>query len=392
MATLPGKVELVKMLQGILAKPYRAFGALRTRSVLLQCDSIPYRFENVPIKKLLNWLRVGASFYAKPERPWGWPTHLQLEPTTYCNLRCALCPTTGGLDRPTGHMPPALFEKLIDEVGEYLFLILFWDWGEPFLNPHIYEMIGYARQRGIKTVSSSNGHVFAQAKHAEQVVRSGLDTLIFAMDGVTQESYERYRQGGKLETVLQGIREVVAQKRALNSKTPLVNLRFIVMGHNEREIPTLKELARSLGVDALTLKTLNCYSVDVYGENREANGESYQSFLPKDPRYQRFSRDTATHARILLKHNPCKNLWNAPTIHWNGAVCPCTYDHDEKYVLGDLKATGFGEIWSGAAYRRMRRNFCTDWERHPICGDCSYAYKGGNCVDETIAEALFFDR
>lgn len=35
-----------------------------------------------------------------------------------------------------------LFQRIIDELGDFLFLILLWDWGEPFLNPHIYDMIG----------------------------------------------------------------------------------------------------------------------------------------------------------------------------------------------------------------------------------------------------------
>ena len=98
-------------------------------------------------------------------------------------------------------------------------------------------MIAYAGQKGIKTISSSNGHLFALQDKADNVIRSGLDTLIFAVDGITQATYERYRQGGKLDLALEGMRMVVARKKALGSKTPLVNFRFIVMRHNEHEIP-----------------------------------------------------------------------------------------------------------------------------------------------------------
>ena len=186
------------MPKNLMTKGWQAVKALMTRQVRIECDRIPHVFHRVPLKKILNWILVETAAMARPERPFGWPTHLQIEPTTYCNLRCLLCPVNTGLNRPRGHMDFKVFQKVVDEVGEYLFFILLWDWGEPFLNPEIYAMIRYAVERGIKVVSSTNGHLFAQYDHADRVVRSGLDTLIVALDGITQETYEGYRQGGEL--------------------------------------------------------------------------------------------------------------------------------------------------------------------------------------------------
>jgi len=351
--------------------------ALVTRRITIECDRIPYQFHNVPLKKILNWIFVEASIYIKPEKPWGWPTHLQIEPDAHCNLRCALCPVTTGLGRPIGHMNASLFKRLMDEIGDYIFLILLWDWGEPFLNPDIYEMISYAKKKGIKVVSSTNGHLFKQIKHADEVIRSGLDSLIIAVDGITQETYELYRQGGDLESVLQGIRMVVTRKCDLNSETPLINLRSVVMKQNEHEIPKLKDLARSLGVDALTLKTLNPYGSDT-------------EFLPENYRYRRFKYAPDGTTRLRRKHNPCKHLWNMPAIHWNGTVCMCTYDSKEEHILGDLNTDTFGKIWFGTPSRRLRRQFRSNWEQIGLCNECSYAYEGGSCIDEIIADAIFF--
>ncbi len=379
------------MFKNIFISHYKAVKALVTRNLVIECDSIPYQFERVPLKKILNWIRVEASILVRPEKPWGWPTHLQIEPSTRCNLRCALCPVTEGMGRPTGYMDFNLYKKVIDEIGDYVFLILLWDWGEPFLNPNIYEMISYARQRGIKIVSSTNGHPFTQIENADKLVRSGLDSLVVAMDGISQKTYECYRQGGKLESVLKGIRIIVARKRSLNSKTPLINLRFIVMKHNEHEIPQLKDLARSLGVDALTFKTLNPYSNDTYFEKRSIKDESVNEFLPENYSYRRFRYTHNDQERIRVKNNPCKSLWNTPGIHWNGTVCPCTFDCNEKYVLGDLKTDTFKNIWFGTRYSRMRSQFRTDWEKINFCRECTYAYKGGNCAREAIADTFFFN-
>ena len=247
------------MTTDLFGKGRKALKALATRKVPNECDRMPFELENVPLRKILNWILIEASIFVKPEKPWGWPTHVQLEPTSVCNLRCVLCPVTEGLERPVGHMEFRTFQKIIDELGQHLFIIILWDWGEPFLNPSIYDMISYAKTRDIGVISSTNGHVFARGDHAEQLVRSGIDYIVFAVDGVTQATYESYRQGGDLETVTAGIKRIVEARRALQSRTPLIDLRFLVMKHNEHEIPRLKGFARSLEVDALTLRTLCTY-------------------------------------------------------------------------------------------------------------------------------------
>ena len=373
------------MFEDLMPKTLNAIRALFLRRVSMESDRIPCESTHVPLRKILNWIMVEASVYFKPQRPWGLPTHLQVEPSAQCNLKCAFCPVTTGLDRPTGQMAFETFTKAIDQMGDYLFLILLWDWGEPFLNPRVYDMISYAKQRRIKVVSSTNGHVFAQKDHAERLVRSGIDTLVLAVDGISQETYERYRGNGNLKTVLTAIERILAAKRALNSRTPLLNLRFLPMKHNEHEIPLLRDFARSLGVDALTLKTLNPYE---QGECHSTKASGTE-FVPQNPQYQRFEYDE-TGFRIRLERNPCKRPWNNPVLRWDGKISPCSFDPHNHYVMGDLMRQSFREIWFGDAFSQLRRQFRQDYRQIGLCAGCSYAFKGGCCGNETIAEAHYF--
>lgn len=366
-----------------------AVRGLTTGRLVVASDGIPYRFERLPRRKVWNAIRTELSVYAKPERPWGWPTHLMIEPSTLCNLRCALCPISVGFDRPQGVMDPALFRAIMDEAGPYAFTLQLWDWGEPFVNPHIYEMIAYAAAKRVKVISSTNGHLFAQSRHAEALVRSGLDTIIFAIDGVTQASYERYRQGGTLETALEGVRQVVAARRRLGSPTPLVNFRFIVMDHNEGDIPAVRDLARGLGADVLTFKTLNNCLRDPYKDTAAESASAGDAFAPQNAAYRRFRADAAGN-RVRRTRNPCKQLWNNPSIHWNGNVSPCTFDPQDRHVAGTLGPQRFWDVWSGDGYRRLRRQFRRAWHTMDLCAECSYAYEGGSLSSETIAEAVFF--
>lgn len=346
---------------------------------------MPFECDRVPLKKILNWILVEGSIYLKTKRAWGWPTHAQIEPTNFCNLNCVLCPVTEGLNRPSHHMRFSTFKKFIDEVKDYLFLIILWDWGEPFLNPKVFEMISYAKHKKIKIVSSTNGHIFAKVEAAEQVVKSGLDYLIIAVDGTSQKIYDRYRKGGELNTVKSGIRNVVMVKRKIQSKSPLLNLRFIAMKHNEHEIHELQKFGYELGVQMVTVKTLNPHG----DEKIIANEEYGNEFIPENPDYRRFKYDLKNHFRIRRMHSPCKALWNCPAIHSNGDVCTCTFDVNANYVMGNIPRESFKQIWRNAFYRSIRGKFRNNYQAIPICSGCTFAFEGGSMSTETIVQAHF---
>ena len=65
------------------------------------------------------------------------------------------------------------------------------------LHPKIIEMIEYAHQKRISTGLSSNLNRL-NAELAERLIRSGLSQLLVSLDGATQATYSRYRQGGNL--------------------------------------------------------------------------------------------------------------------------------------------------------------------------------------------------
>jgi MoaA/NifB/PqqE/SkfB family radical SAM enzyme len=363
-----------------VARTNRVIRALLTRKMHFEVDRIPFEFENMSFKKILNWLLTEVSVFFKPTVPWGFPALLQVEPTSRCNLQCPFCPVTLGIGRPSGHMSLELFQKIIDELGHYLLLILFWDWGEPFLNPQAYDMIRYAHQRGIKVVSSTNGHVFASGYHAREVVESGLDALIFSVDGITDESYRKYRSHGSLEMVLEGIRRVVAEKERLKCKHPIVNFRYIVMKHNERDIGVLENIVRSLGVDMLVLRKYHA------AHSSHQAGMGWESdFLPTDVRYRLPAFTDQDGGPLRAGKNPCRNLWNCPTVHWNGTVCSCFADPSEEHPLGSLEQQRFRDIWRGASFRNLRREFRRRWQGLPLCGACTYGYEGGDIGRESDA-------
>ena len=145
-----------------------------------------------------------------------------------------------------------------------------------------------------------------------------------------------------------------------------------------------------MGLDALTIKKLNPHANDAYAGSRTDIEQSEREFIPREVRYRRFRYAEDGQTRYRARSNLCRQLWNNPVIHWDGAVCSCTYDYSDRFCLGSLRESSFRDIWRGEGYRAMRRRFRENWENHILCRECSYAYEGGDCITGHMVEAHFF--
>jgi radical SAM protein with 4Fe4S-binding SPASM domain len=320
-------------------------------------------------KRLWNNARVLSSYHAsrlsgKPSIN-GLPISLSIEPTTSCNLRCPECPSgLRSFTRPTGMLEAGLFQRVIDELSPTLTYLTFYFQGEPFLNASFLEMVSYAASKGIYTSTSTNAH-YLREDQARKTVASGLDRLIISIDGTTQETYEAYRVGGELAKVVEGARNIIRFKKELRSFTPQVIFQFLVVKPNEHQIDDLHELASSVGVDKVVLKTAQIYDYE--------NGSD---LIPVNERFSRYRKNNSGKYEIkneLLNH--CWKMWNSCVITWDGKVVPCCFDKDAKYVLGNLEQNTFREIWFGEKYNDFRRTLLRSRKEIDICRNCTEGTK-----------------
>ena len=88
----------------------------------------------------------------------GPPVRIRLEASSFCNLRCPLCPTaTGEIHRQAvsgGFLNFENFRKLLDD-NPGLKSIELSNWGEIFLNPALLGMLELAHQRGVKLTAET---------------------------------------------------------------------------------------------------------------------------------------------------------------------------------------------------------------------------------------------
>ncbi len=327
-------------------------------------DTLNFVKKQTP-RRLFNATKVVSSYYLTKWRQkpiqWGLPITISLEPTTACNLRCPECPSgLRSFTRPTGNLKEDFFRKTIDELYKELIYLIFYFQGEPYINPKFLDMVKYANNKGIYTITSTNGH-FLNEENARKTIESGLDRLIISVDGTTQEVYESYRIEGKLENVLQGARNVVKWKKQLNSPTPHIIFQFLVVRPNEHQIEDLYRLADEIGIDEVKLKSAQVYDYE--------NGNPLIPTLDKYSRYAKKEDGTFRVKNELLNH--CWKLWHSCVITWDGLVVPCCFDKDADHRLGDLKKKTFKEIWQGKAYRQFRLMLLGGRDKIDICQNCT---------------------
>lgn len=319
--------------------------------------------------RIVNGIKVLSSYYyskytGKPHQ-WGLPFNISFEPTTFCNLRCPECPSgLRAFTRPTGMLQKDFFSATVDELGSSLIYLYFYFQGEPYLNPNFLDMVKYASDKGIYTVTSTNAH-FLDEENAKRTVESGLDRIIVSIDGTTQETYQSYRVGGKLSKVLEGTKNLVKWRDKLGAKTPHIIFQFLVVRPNEHQIEEVQTLATELGVDQVVLKTAQVYDY--------ANGNPLIPTIDKYARYKKQADGTYTIKNKLANH--CWKLWHSCVITWDGKVVPCCFDKDAQHQLGDLKSQSFKELWQGEFYNRFRRNILKSRKEIDICANCSEGTK-----------------
>ena len=284
------------------------------------------------------------------------PSFASYEPTNICNLACEMCPSGKGmLKRPRGTADMDLYRKFITENRETLIDIILHFQGEPLMYKQLGEMIAFARQNRIYTMFSTNGQLLAQ--NIDIIRNARPDRIIVSLDGLSDETYTKYRVGGKVQNVLNGL-EKLSQLPA--NERPFIELQFLVFSHNEHEIPDLQKLKKKYHIDKITLKSAQIY------ENSQVD------FLPENKNFLRY--EVSESGSFRLKNgikNQCKRLIFGTVVCFDGRVVPCCFDKDADHEFGSIANQSLHEIRNSKKYIDFVNKVFSNRNEISICNNCT---------------------
>ena len=324
-------------------------------------------------QRLLNALRVEWAYRRRSLTTVGRPTYAIIDPTNLCNLSCPLCPTgVHRQGRNLGQMRFDAFKHAFDQLSDELFVVQLYNWGESFLVKDLYRMVAYARERNVATMVSANFNLIDN-DDIDGIIASGLTHLVLSIDGASDESYPIYRKGGDFSRVMDNVRRLVAAKRRRRSRYPVIQWQFIVMRHNEHEIEKARQLARHIGVDAITFYTRVKPMESVFSAySKEGQEEDFQQWVPvQHPEY-------AIDFNAGPMNRPCPWLWKSTVVNWDGGLSPCCVVDSESSDIGNVSQDAFNDLWNGSFMRDARAHFQPKFDTttpEVLCSTCTlYAH------------------
>lgn len=161
--------------------------------------------------------------------------------TRACNLRCVHCYASAGNHQSPGEMTNAQGKHFIDELAEFHVPVILFSGGEPLMRPDLFDLAGYAREKGIRVALSTNGTLIDE-KTAKEISRIGFAEVGISLDGI-QSTNDYFRgQDGAYQAALAGIRNCVALRLR-------VSLRLTITRHNYHEIPAMLQLIEEEKID-----------------------------------------------------------------------------------------------------------------------------------------------
>lgn len=154
--------------------------------------------------------------------------------TRRCNLKCVHCYAHSKDIHYQNELSTDEGKALIDNLAEFGVPVLLLSGGEPLVRKDLPELAGYAVQKGMRAVISTNGTLITKEK-AKILKDIGLSYVGVSLDGM-EEIHDKFRGvKGAFKLAMEGIEN--SQEAGIK-----VGLRFTINKFNVNEIPAVFDL------------------------------------------------------------------------------------------------------------------------------------------------------
>jgi len=213
-------------------------------------------------------------------------------------------------------------KKLIDECAKYRpYSIRISFRGEAFIHTNVFEMIKYAKDAGIKEVSSLTHGGMLDEEKFRKLIEVGLDWLTISFDGVG-ETYNKIRAPNNYDEQIAKIKRFAEIKKELGIVKPVIKVQTIWPAIAEKPDEFYKIFNPI--VDQIATNPLINFSSD------RAEGAEY------------------------IENFTCPVLWQRLVIGADGQALLCINDELETVKIGDLNKESIFDVWHGRKLQKAR--------------------------------------
>lgn len=343
-------------------------------------------------------VKSGINVLRKPLAVNERPIHMQLEPTTACNLACITCPHEEYI-KQAKHLSLENFKRIYDQIRPLKITLS--GLGEPFANPQMPDIIRYTKDRGTSVNTTSNMTLINE-KLAEKIVDCRLDLIKVSIDAANQETYQKIRLEDGFNKIIEGIKLIINFKEEKNVSHPSIRFNFVVQGANFREMEELVVIAGEIGVEAIYFQPLELVGIE--DKSEEIVGDlTHEGLLSEFKRAFKKSVEIGLETNLpslidnfdtfwkkyieigSQKDNKiCPLPWFSTYVTVDGDVRPCcSFPINPEANLGNILKEDFETIWNGEKYKRFRKAIKEGKRPYKICQ---------NCVPKTLLDIVRYSK
>ncbi|MBU1627672.1 radical SAM protein [bacterium] len=205
------------------------------------------------LRKLSNVAKIRKSFNSKLQAP----ITLNINLTSLCNSRCIFCELADAMniERDKELSTKEVFD-IINQAAEMGIGEIGIGGGEPLIRKDAYDILAFAKEKGLDIGLASNGIIFSGMSEDEILKLKELVSYIpVSIDSIDPKENDKIRGiKGAFEKTTEGVKRL----KALGFSN--IGMNSVIMKSNFRMIPDLVKLAAELGIKVLTFQPVNHHS------------------------------------------------------------------------------------------------------------------------------------
>ncbi len=301
--------------------------------------------------------------------PLATPFIIFVDPSSSCNFKCTFCPTGNPESlKNTGRVNKILnfdlYKKIVDDLDQFAdpikVLRLYKD-GEPFLNPHLADMVKYAKNSGrvgfIDT--TTNGSLLTPEK-VMPVIEAGINQINISLDGMSDEQFLEFT------------------RTKVNFKKFIKNIEYLYKNKGECKIliKTVNELLNDK-TRQLFLDTFSPIVDKIFIENIAPCWPDFELENLMDVEITK-----GIYGQDIKEIDVCPYVFYQISINADGKASLCFLDWGHNYIVGDTNTQSLKEIWhSDEIYNYQYKFLKGERKNVEFCKDCSQL---SHCLPDNI--------
>ena len=265
-----------------------------------------------------------------------------IEITNICNMNCSFC---HGHSREKRQMSREEFALILDKLAgrtDYLYYHLM---GEPLVHPLLPEFVGMAKERGYKSILTTNGTLLP--KRGKELLEAGFHKVNLSLHSFEEGSDEAFDEY---------IRSLATFAGDAADRGTIVVFRLWNQGCDN-------------GKNAFALEALRRYLPGDWVSNTRGVRIREKLFVEMGERFEW----PDSNAEIKGEKFFCYGLKDQFGILADGTVVPCCLDSDGGIPLGNIFREDIGEILDSPRARAMVEGFRCGNATEELCKRCGYA-------------------